>query len=99
MEFMQELSEAVFIQYTVELVLQNFEGKKLFCEAFYLYGCMLLLMDNLIIGPVREKLVIAYYRYKGGQSAITFINQVCKLCKDTGYIPAAFTPDKMMRRP
>lgn len=33
-------------------------------EAFYLYGVMLMLLDNLIIGPVREKIIIAYFRYK-----------------------------------
>jgi len=27
---------------------------------------MLLLMDNMIIGPVRERILIAYYRYKVG---------------------------------
>jgi WASH complex subunit strumpellin len=80
-------------------VLQNQEGKRLFCEAFYLYGCMLLLLDNLIIGSVREKLVIAYYRYKGGQSAITYINEVCRLCKDTGYLPAQFTDGTTPKRP
>lgn len=33
-------------------------------EAFYLFGVMLMLLDNLIIGPVREKIIIAYFRYK-----------------------------------
>jgi WASH complex subunit strumpellin len=51
---------------------------------------MLLLLDELIPGSTREKLVISYYRYKGGQSSITKINEVCKLCKTTGYIPANF---------
>jgi WASH complex subunit strumpellin len=60
---------------------------------------MLILLDNLILGSVREKLVIAYYRYKGGQSAITYINEVCRLCKDTGYLPAAFTDGVTPRRP
>jgi len=27
---------------------------------------MLLLMDRLIIGPVRERIIIAHYRYKTG---------------------------------
>jgi len=44
--------------------MHDFEGKKLMIETFYLYGCMLLLLDRLIIGPVREKIMIAYYRYK-----------------------------------
>lgn len=51
---------------------------------------MLMLMDNFIIGPVREKMIISYYRYKGGQSAIQNMNEVCKLCKNTGYLPEKF---------
>lgn len=46
---------------------------------------MLLLMDILIPGKAREKLIISYYRYKGGQTAIEFINEVTKLCADTGF--------------
>jgi WASH complex subunit strumpellin len=46
--------------------LSNNEGKKLLGESFYLYGCMLLLLDHGIIGSVREKIIISYYRYKGG---------------------------------
>lgn len=57
-------------------------------ESIYLYGCMLMLMDTFIIGSVREKIIISYYRYKGGQSAIQNINEVCKLCKNTGFLPS-----------
>jgi WASH complex subunit strumpellin len=60
---------------------------------------MLLLLDNLVIGSVREKIVIAYYRFKGGQHAIAYINEVCKLCKDTGYLPASETDGLTPRRP
>ena len=51
-------------------ILHIADGKKLFSEAFWEYGCMLLLLDNLIIGSVREKIVIAYLRYKGSLEAI-----------------------------
>ena len=43
--------------------MQNLEGKKLLGESFYLYGCMLLLLDDMIIGSVREKIIISYTRY------------------------------------
>jgi len=33
-------------------------------EAVYVYGVMLLLMDRRIEGPVREKMLISYLRYK-----------------------------------
>ena len=61
-------------------------------EAFYQYGCMLLLLDMLIIGPVREKLIISYCRYKGGMNAVSNINEVVGLCKSTGYLPPKFAP-------
>ena len=35
------------------------------CEALYLYGVMLLLVDIKIPHVVREKLIIAYYRHEG----------------------------------
>ncbi len=57
-------------------------------EMFYLYGVMLLLMDRLIPGPVREKLVVAYYRYKGSNQEIEHLNEVSKLTAKTGFLPA-----------
>ena len=54
-------------------------------EIFYLFGCMLLLMDHLIPGPVREKMLVSYIRYKDGQNSLQKINEVTKLCKSTGF--------------
>jgi WASH complex subunit strumpellin len=45
-------------------VLQDEEGRQLMCEALYLYGVMLLLMDLRIPGFVRERMLVSYYRYK-----------------------------------
>ncbi|KAL4459953.1 hypothetical protein ABPG74_003479 [Tetrahymena malaccensis] len=86
--FIEQVQEAVYIQYSFEVMLADPEGKKLITEAFYLFGCMLLLMERLIIGPVRERIVIAFYRYSGGQSAQENINYVIKLTANTGFLPA-----------
>lgn len=63
---------------------------------------MLLLMDILIPGKAREKLIISYYRYKGGQTAIEFINEITKLCADTGFQRGgnrpSFYPEEYMAR-
>ena len=48
---------------------------------------MLLLVDRLIPGPIREKLIASYYRYKG-QSTIPHFQEVFKLFERTGYMPA-----------
>ena len=45
---------------------QDTDGKQLISEAFYQFGVMLLLMDRLIEGPVRERIILCYYRNKGG---------------------------------
>ena len=51
-------------------MLQDVEGRQLLCEAVYLYGCMLLLMDLRIPGPARERIVISFLRYKVSLSAL-----------------------------
>jgi WASH complex subunit strumpellin len=84
--FLKELNQGTFIHYNPENLLQHPEGKKLMVEAIYLLGVMLLLMDIKIPGAIRERLLVSYYRYKG-HSMIQNIDEVCALCRITGYIP------------
>ncbi|OMJ85225.1 hypothetical protein SteCoe_13541 [Stentor coeruleus] len=84
--FLKELTQGTFIHYNPENLLQHPEGKKLMVEAIYLLGVMLLLLDMKIIGTVRERLLVSYYRYKG-HSIIQNIDEVCALCRITGYVP------------
>lgn len=72
------------MQYSLENLFTFEEGKQLICEAFYYFGVMLLLMDQLIEGPVRERIILCYYRNKGGEN-INNINKVMKLVSDTEY--------------
>ena len=46
------------------------DGKQLMSEALYLYGVMLTLMDTRIDGVVRERMLVAYYRYKGSSDIL-----------------------------
>eukprot|EP00457_Paulinella_chromatophora_P000683 gb/GEZN01000683.1/.p1 GENE.gb/GEZN01000683.1/~~gb/GEZN01000683.1/.p1 ORF type:complete len:1160 (+),score=147.68 gb/GEZN01000683.1/:150-3629(+) len=86
--YLEELIDGVFVQHTVEGVLLDVEGKQLMCEALYLYGVMLLLMDLRIPGETRERMIVSYYRYKGsGAGGIATIDQVVKLCARTGWSP------------
>jgi WASH complex subunit strumpellin len=55
-------------------------------EAIYLYGVMLLLLDLKIPGHARERMLMAYLRYKG-QAELSYIDDVCKLCGSTGFDP------------
>jgi WASH complex subunit strumpellin len=81
--YFEELTGGTFVAHTLEGVLLDTEGKQLCAEALYLYGCMLMLLDVRIAGPCRERLVVAYYRYKGA-GTIESIDAVVKLCRATG---------------
>lgn len=67
-------------------ILEITDGKQLMAEGFYQYGVMLLLMDYLIPGQTREKMVVSIYRNKGGDN-IDNIDHVRKLCTDTEFRP------------
>jgi hypothetical protein len=47
-----------------QIVIATPEGKQLLAEALYLYGTMLLTMDRKIEGVLRERMLVAYHRYK-----------------------------------
>ncbi|KAJ8713527.1 hypothetical protein PYW07_013897 [Mythimna separata] len=82
--FVDQLHDNTFIQQNIETVLKDVEGKQLLCESLYLYGAMLLLCDLYIPGTMRERLLVAFYRYSTSQSQSN-IDDVCKLLRDTGY--------------
>lgn len=75
-----------YIQHSLDNIFQEVEGKQLLCEAVYLYGVMLLLLEERIPGYVREKILIAMYRLNG-EANLENVDEVCKLCRNTGYIP------------
>eukprot|EP00735_Rhodelphis_limneticus_P001014 TRINITY_DN1155_c0_g1::TRINITY_DN1155_c0_g1_i1::g.17241::m.17241 TRINITY_DN1155_c0_g1::TRINITY_DN1155_c0_g1_i1::g.17241 ORF type:complete len:1147 (-),score=362.33,sp/Q54IR8/WASC5_DICDI/52.49/0.0,Strumpellin/PF10266.4/0 TRINITY_DN1155_c0_g1_i1:284-3724(-) len=85
--YLDDLEEGIYIQHTLEDILINHDGKQLMAEAVYLYGAMLTLMDERIDGVIRERMLVSYYRYKGS-SEIPNIDDVCKLCRSTGYSPS-----------
>lgn len=85
--FIEDLNEGIYIQQTLESVLVNEDGKQLMCEALFLYGVMLLVLDMRIEGVVRERMLVSYHRYSAQRvSTDTNIDDVCKLLRSTGYI-------------
>jgi len=82
--YIHDMHNGAFLQHTVEGVIMDTDGKQLMCEALYLYGCMLLLLDMRIPGPARERMIVAYYRHKGNVQLLNF-DAVCRLCRDTGF--------------
>ncbi|ELK24738.1 WASH complex subunit strumpellin [Myotis davidii] len=84
--YLEDLNEGVYIQQTIETVLLNEDGKQLLCEALYLYGVMLLVIDQKIEGEVRERMLVSYYRYSAARSsADSNMDDICKLLRSTGY--------------
>jgi WASH complex subunit strumpellin len=80
MQYLESLGDGVFVQHTTEGVLMDRDGKQLMCEALYLYGVMLLLMELRIPGPVRERMLVSYFRYTRSM-VVQNIDEVCKLCR------------------
>jgi WASH complex subunit strumpellin len=93
-----DLRDGIYIQQTVDGVLLDEDGKQVMCESLYLYGVMLLLLDQKIDGAVRERIVVAYYRHKG-QSAIESIEDMALLVGRTGYNTSTLDRNGMLRRP
>ncbi|KAL3276150.1 hypothetical protein HHI36_020869 [Cryptolaemus montrouzieri] len=84
-QFLEDLEEGVYIHQSLETIFADVEGKQVLCESLYLYGLMLLLVDWYIKGVVREKLLVSYYRYTPQRSDTqSYIDEVCKLLRDTG---------------
>uniref|UniRef100_A0A4X1SZ38 WASH complex subunit 5 n=1 Tax=Sus scrofa TaxID=9823 RepID=A0A4X1SZ38_PIG len=84
--YLDDLNEGVYIQQTLETVLLNEDGKQLLCEALYLYGVMLLVIDQKIEGEIRERMLVSYYRYSAARSsADSNMDDICKLLRSTGY--------------
>lgn len=85
-KFIDDVQSGFYIMHSLDNLLQEISGKQLLSEAIYLYGVMLLLLEEKIPGAIREKIMIAVYRYNGDGSLVN-IDEVCKLCRSTGYVP------------
>ena len=97
--FVEKVNKGNYVQHTIDTILVNKNIRPLFCESVFSAGVMLLLVDKLIPGPIREKLITSYYRYKG-QSTIPHFNEIFKLFERTGYIPVSpLTEEKEEIRP
>ncbi|KAJ1434034.1 WASH complex, subunit strumpellin [Ochromonadaceae sp. CCMP2298] len=87
-KYVDDVLGGFYIQHSLDNIFEEVEGKQLLCESLYLYGVMLLLMEERIPGHCREKILIAVYRLNG-ESGLENVEEVCKLCRNTGYVPGA----------
>lgn len=63
--YLTDINEGKYIEFTLEAILSDKEGKRLIIETIYLYGVMLLLLDRLIPSIARERILTCYIRYSG----------------------------------
>lgn len=84
--YIDDVQSGFYIQHSLDDIFLEMTGKQLLCEALYLYGTMLLLLEERIPGNIREKIMIAVYRYSG-DATLEHVDEVCKLCRGTGYLP------------
>jgi hypothetical protein len=75
---------------TFEILLENDISKQVMLESFYFLGVMLIFLENLIPGPVREKIIICHVRVIGGQNTMPNLHEITKLCKKTEFLPDWF---------
>ena len=95
--YISQVIKGMYVQHTLETILTSKEVRHLLCESIYLYGIMLLIVDRLILGSVREKLIVSYYRYKG-QSTIQNLENLVNLFKSTDYVYSSNTIEKKPKR-
>ena len=82
--YLSDVGEGKYIEFTLEAILQDSDGKTLIVETVYHYGVMLLLLDRLIPSIARERMISCYIRYMSG-SASQLTSYVVALAKQTGY--------------
>jgi len=90
-KFIADVNEGFYIMHSLEQLLSNTDGSQLLTEVVYLYGIMLLFMDENIPGAVRERMLVSNYRFLGEAKLLNF-DPVTKLCRSTGYVRGKTKP-------
>ena len=90
-KYIEDVKDGFYIQHSIDNIMDDIDGKQLMCEALYLYGVMLLLLEDRLPGMIREKMIIAIIR-ENGEGNLENMDEVSKLCRSTGYIPGVKKP-------
>uniref|UniRef100_A0A6B2KWZ9 WASH complex subunit strumpellin n=1 Tax=Arcella intermedia TaxID=1963864 RepID=A0A6B2KWZ9_9EUKA len=83
-QYLDDVQKGNYIQQTLENILLDESGKQLMCEALYLFGVMLLLLDQKIDGVIRERMIISYLRFVG-KTELENLDEVANLVRRTNY--------------
>lgn len=91
LHYVDQLNQNYFLQMSAETLLRETEGKQLLGEAVYQYGVMLLQLDYYIPGLIRERILVAFNRWRGSSLLLNY-SKVCEICRSTGYIKGQQIP-------
>ena len=63
-KFWKDVSTGQYIHHSTQSILEHEERlRQLLCELLYLFGTVLIVLDLYIPGTIRERFIIAHYRY------------------------------------
>ena len=81
-KFINDLDSGFYIMHSSETIMESVEGRQLSVEIVYMYGIMLIFLEQRIPGTVRERLLMALYRLHGGDSMLSNFEEIAKLCRN-----------------
>lgn len=85
-KYINDINNGYYLQHSLDNILQDIGGRQLLSEVLYLWGIILITLEEKIPGYIREKMLIALYRLNGEVGLENF-DSVCKLCRNSGFIP------------
>ena len=83
-KFAEDLASGRYVQHTLESVLSDREGRQLAAEALHLYATMLILTQMKFGGGIRERMIVAYLRYRSQGGLDPRMRNVAKLFSSIG---------------
>lgn len=83
---LNDLKEGAYMQCTLDRALESDLGLQLLAESMAIFGCLLLLMEHLMSGFAREKLLVAHLRHQRCFETPN-LDTVFSLCR--AHLPAA----------
>ncbi|KAH9329372.1 hypothetical protein KI387_001480 [Taxus chinensis] len=87
-QYLEDLQEGVYVQSTIESVMENEDGRQLLVEALALHGTILFLLEHRLNGGLREQLLVAHLRNKRS-SEISNLDHLCMLCQTFSPVSAS----------
>ena len=85
-KFADDLASGRYVQHTLESVLSDMEGRQLAAEALHLYATMLIFTQMKFDGGIRERMIVAYLRYRSKSGLDPKMRNVAKLFSSIGTV-------------